>query len=631
MRYPTFIQFFYKILSNNLFTRRYIQDIRHIYEIIKPTTEPEIIRSTIHLFLKNLLVSIIILSFSLSFREITLYYYIIIFSVVFLLNSQMIQSNLEKEERKILKQFEKYLGDVRHFYHKNNMVEEAIFDSLESADYEISLHMGKIYDILEQDKVGEFETYREISPNKYFTTFLALCQITIQYGDTIQDQESLFLSNLNHLKNEVNIELLKREKLNYVFSGLLFLTILPVFFLKIIENWCLSNLPELEKYFMGSYGIIVSIVIFFSTILSYSIISRLKGHSHIYSRQHIYLEKISSFPLIKEKIQNWIFKNAKKAHKWNHLIRKSCERITLAQLLVQQYVLFFFSFLLLFTLTIQIIVVSKDLTLNYTKDFNGTAFMAKQTMLQEARDLIQKMTNTFYKEKNKVLLKDKLIYEMKQHTNSLMKQGNNLEILSEEIIKRIQSYQTYRFYWYYPILLFFISYMISKIPLFILECRCYFMKMSMEDEVLQFHSIIIMLMPIGKMNVYIILDWLENFSELFKTSLMECVDQFSFNEELALEELKEKEPFLPFVRIIENLEACDSVGVRKAFDEILGQRNYYIDKRKQDNEIMISNKGVIGKAIAYIPLTLTLGLYLIIPFVLESLTQLMKYVQEFNI
>ena len=152
----------------------------------------------------------------------------------------------------------------------------------------------------------------------------------------------------------------------------------------------------------------------------------------------------------------------------------------------------------------------------------------------------------------------------------------------------------------------------------------------MEDEVLSFHSIIIMLMYIKRMDVETILEWLENYSEIFKNSLSECSDNYSYDSEQALETLKEKEPYMPFVRIIENLEASDNVGIEQAFEEIHSQKQYYIDKRKQDNEINISNKGAIARFIAFIPMVATIGLYLIIPFVMESIKGLMDSVNIIN-
>ena len=133
------------------------------------------------------------------------------------------------------------------------------------------------------------------------------------------------------------------------------------------------------------------------------------------------------------------------------------------------------------------------------------------------------------------------------------------------------------------------------------------------------------------MNVETILEWLENFSEIFKTSLGECVDNYSYCEEDALEHLKEMEPYPPFVRIIENLLASDNVGIEDAFEEIYSQQQYLMEKRKQDNEINIANSGAIARFVSFIPMVVTIGLYLIVPFVIQSLWELMGYAGQISI
>ena len=164
----------------------------------------------------------------------------------------------------------------------------------------------------------------------------------------------------------------------------------------------------------------------------------------------------------------------------------------------------------------------------------------------------------------------------------------------------------------------------------IIRVKRLLMTMNYEDQVMQFHSIIIMLVYIKRMSSEIILEWLENFADVFKKSISECNARFSMDSEVALEILKGEESYGPFVRIVENLKDCDGVGPELAFEEICSQRQYFIEKRKQDNEINISNKATIGKVVGYIPLLVTVFLYLIYPFVAESINQLLSYVNEIN-
>jgi hypothetical protein len=606
----------------------YCKDVKHMYETIKPTEEESVIVDTMKLILRSMFLSILLSLLCLRFRHGDLYYDITVLILVYGFQSQIIQRGISKAELRLLKQMEKFLGDVRHYYHEGGMVEEAIYDALEEADKEISLHMSLIYHILSSEDQSEAERYKEIVPNKYLSTFLALCQVTLLYGDTMKDESSLFLTNLNYLKNEINVELLKREKINHVFSGLIFTTLFPVFFLKRIESWSVSNLVELEKYYQGSYGILVTVIIALFTLLSYQLIIRLKGNHHIMRKEHGYLERLCNMPFINKQIYRYMKWRPVRSHKLDYLLKRVAEGITIRQFLLQKFLLFTTVFILTLLVSLHVVLVSKYNAIHYTKDFKGTSIVESEMEIEQFRRIIRDVAEQF-KHKNVVLLGNQITDRL-EDTYQITSEYTR-ESLADEIIKKIKAYQSHSYHVYYLIFALILALGISNIPLMILELKRHFLKMSMEDEVIQFHSIIMMLMYIQKMDVEIILDWMENFSEIFRRSIMECVDYYSYDDREALLRLKEQEPFLPFVRIVENLEACDRIGIEKAFDEIASQRIFFTEKRRQDNEIMISKKGVIGKVLAYVPLTLTIALYLIVPFVLESIAQLSAYLSQLQV
>lgn len=155
------------------------------------------------------------------------------------------------------------------------------------------------------------------------------------------------------------------------------------------------------------------------------------------------------------------------------------------------------------------------------------------------------------------------------------------------------------------------------------------LKMSMEDEAKQFHTIILMLMHIERIHVEDILNWLEQFSDIFKPSIQKCINNFEYGDRQAMEQLIIDEPYPPFVRIIENLiSAADKITIEEAFDELRLEREYYQEKRKQDNEIMVNKKGMWGKFIAFIPMGATIILYIISPFIMISSKKLMDFSEE---
>ena len=145
---------------------------------------------------------------------------------------------------------------------------------------------------------------------------------------------------------------------------------------------------------------------------------------------------------------------------------------------------------------------------------------------------------------------------------------------------------------------------------------------AMEDEVIQFQTIISMLVYIDRMTIDTVVEWMEEFGVIFKESLTECMNRMNAGDADALDRLIEEEPFEMFDRVIENLKMSDRIGVAKAFNEVGIERANYQDKRRQENEIEIKDKGAIASLIAMIPLGMVIMIYLIYPLITESLGQL---------
>ena len=145
----------------------------------------------------------------------------------------------------------------------------------------------------------------------------------------------------------------------------------------------------------------------------------------------------------------------------------------------------------------------------------------------------------------------------------------------------------------------------------------------MEDEIMQFQTIILMLMRIERVNVEIILEWLERYSNIFKDPISKCVNNYESGAWEALEAMKEDVTYPQFIRIIESLQAAvEKIPITDAFDELDTERDYYQEKRKESNERLISRKGMIGKAIGFAPMILLFVGYLIIPLVFIGLTSM---------
>ena len=132
-----------------------------------------------------------------------------------------------------------------------------------------------------------------------------------------------------------------------------------------------------------------------------------------------------------------------------------------------------------------------------------------------------------------------------------------------------------------------------------------------------------MLMRIERVNVEIILEWLERYSNIFYEPISKCVNNYESGPWEALEELKNDVSYEPLITIVESLQAAvEKIPIRDAFDELDSEREYYREKRKASNEKLISRKGLIGKVIGFAPMVSLFVAYLIIPLVFIGLTSM---------
>ena len=147
--------------------------------------------------------------------------------------------------------------------------------------------------------------------------------------------------------------------------------------------------------------------------------------------------------------------------------------------------------------------------------------------------------------------------------------------------------------------------------------------MEMENEGMQFQTIILMLMKIERVNVEMILEWLERYANIFKEPISRCVNNFESGPWEALEELKNELTFQQLIVLVEGLQSSvESIPIREAFDELDTERNYYQEKRKESNERLISRKSMIGKVLGFAPMVILFVFYLIVPLCVIGLTSM---------
>ena len=194
---------------------------------------------------------------------------------------------------------------------------------------------------------------------------------------------------------------------------------------------------------------------------------------------------------------------------------------------------------------------------------------------------------------------------------------------TERIFDKLQIINSEYMQWFELLLACVFAVLGYLAPIGILIFQVKMRQLEMEDEVMQFQTIILMLMRIERVNVEIILEWLERYSNIFKEPITKCVNNYEAGAWEALEAMKEEVSYTQMIRIIESLQAAvEKIPIRDAFDELDSERDYYQEKRKESNERLIKRKGMIGKGIGFTPMICLFVGYLIIPLVFIGFTSM---------
>ena len=200
---------------------------------------------------------------------------------------------------------------------------------------------------------------------------------------------------------------------------------------------------------------------------------------------------------------------------------------------------------------------------------------------------------------------------------------SEIEEAAKRIFDKIQTVNSEYMKWFEVLLSFVFAIIGYMVPIWLLVFQKKMRQIEMEDEVMQFQTIILMLMRIERVNVEIILEWLERYANIFKEPISKCVNNYEAGAWEALEEMKEEISYMPLVRIVESMQAAvEKIPIRDAFDELESERDYYQEKRKESNDRLIKRKGMIGKAIGFAPMVCMFVGYLIIPLVFIGLTSM---------
>ena len=614
------------------FLKRYILKLRRRLEIINIDDEYNTRKSAAKILTKALAIvlPLIIVTILITSSNYLLMFILLIFEL-FMIDT-LIDGSVDKIDNNILKEQLDFFSEIRHAYHEFNMVEEAIYQVSQDEEKSISRQGEKIYEILiSDDPETELEKYYDIAPNSFLKEFAGVSYLTKEYGDRKVDGASLYLKNINNISQEMQLEILKRDKLNYVFQSLSFISIAPVLLLEPLKNWAISNFSFTASWYEGKPGMIVQILILLITFLAYVLVRKLKdnGSTGINTKntENPWQKKLYDKKIIKKFVDLFIPKDGTKEYrKIIQLLKDSASHLKIEWLYINRLCLCFATFIVSLILFMQLHAIA----INYvytepTTDYDIIGELAEKDKMKAME--VTEMDNFFldmFKGKLDTTTNDvERAFRKSKYYDESMNDEEITEIARRIVEDKLVIVNSEYLQWFEVLLALVFSVAAYMAPIGILMFQVKIRQLEMEDEVMQFQTIILMLMRIERVNVEIILEWLERYSNIFKAPITKCVNNYEAGAWEALEQMKEEVSYMPLIRIIESMQAAvEKIPIKDAFDELDSERDYYQEKRKESNERLIKRKGMIGKAIGFAPMVSMFCGYLIIPLVFIGLTSM---------
>jgi len=617
----------YKFLNSFPLTQNYIRKLSYRYRLISPCDRKTIARKTVGSCLLSWILSIIaFLMIFISNKD--LISLITAGFAVFIINSEVVSRIAKKYEIRILIEMQKMLSEVLHYYYVEYRIDDAIYMAMENLSKDMKAAADQIYQLLmSADRDESLRRYYKNIPNKFFRAFAGLCMGLMERGDLIIDGKLLFVRNIENLQKEIDIEIEKQQRLNMEFMGVILCVVVPIFCIDIVKQFAISLKENMADFYYGKPGFLLDVGLL--TVISgiYIIMRKSAEYPVFHQSGHKWLYAVDRIKLVRKAMDNYCDKYASKQEKLQKELRNSGSNLRARHFVLRSFII-----------ATAVFIVSAGAALYLHKNSRDKLLIVKayeiERLTPAAKEIqYESMAKTIETYTRKYIDKPGSVPESTEALIEIFKKDGMIfnpiiaDAVAKDILRRIEKYQNEYFSFVDLVICLCLSIIAYYLPYIILKYNSTVSKDAMEDEVNQFNALIGMLMYNEAVTVKQILEEMESFSVVFRQSLRMCIDDYGSGDIEALNKLKEREPYEPFRRIVDNLIRCDDMPVSQAFAEIQVDHKGYITKRKLANEKSIKKRVFRAYVLAALPFMLLFA-YGMMPALITSINEINQLLAE---
>ncbi len=553
-----------------------------------------------------------------------------VFMGVWVLHGMVADLFVGRLENKQLRQLRHFMADIRHHYHRHGMVDEAVYEATDGAPYEMALHGQELHALLTDSRPEErLEAYYETAPNRFLKGLAGMSHLVKEYGDKQLPTGSLYLKALGKLTTELNLTLLRREKLSYLLQGLTAIALFPMLFTKPIESWARHYFTALDDFYASTLGWVLKAFLILIIFLSYVLLRQMQdldGRQQA-PRGKPWEQRIYEIVWVRRLMDRFL--SGIRTSRQDLLLKETNSALRPEWFAVRRVVACILAFVLTLGFFVTLHVVDKQRILYATVQTDtmfGRPSQEEEAQVKataaEDRRIMQTVSGTQGDVTAAVLR------ELRKN-QELAGDETKLRTAAQRILNKIDALHGNYLKWWEVMLALLVGWGGYSVPLGILLFQRQMRQMERKHEVDQLYTVIGMLAEMERMSVEHLLEWMERFATVFKEPIQTCLLHYEHGAEQALEQLKEDAPFLPFVRLVEKLQlAVERIPIQQAFDDLESEYAFNQEQRKQEYEQLIESKANWGRMIGFVPLMGLIFGYLVFPLVYVCLAQMSVYYEQ---
>ncbi|WP_338554571.1 hypothetical protein [Paenibacillus sp. KS-LC4] len=521
--------------------------------------------------------------------------------------------------------------DIRHQYHQTHMVLVSLENAAERSKPLVAEHARKIANILGAvDPQDELQKYYDTAPNRYMKQLAGVSYKIGEYGDVDihKGEKSIYLAMLGNIREEIHLDINRRERIDRLLAGIVFVAVSPIFMLDPIRNWAESMFPIVSDYYnsaWGLYSLILLYIVFATSFIALRILKGVDGDAQAVKDEGKWLNRLLKIKGIKQLVGRITPAEHDALHlKALNRLKEANSSLTIHAYYLQKIIVSVVAFLVIIVFQVSIHQTIKHNVLepNIAITTGGNQ-PESQRLLSEER---YRFENSLVGE---LVAKDippdeasAYIYKNLQNKNYLP-EGLDEAKYAAGLMERVEAYKSEYYKWYELIIAFCIALAFFYSPDVYMVIQKQIRKWEMQNEVDGFNTLSMMLSNFPNISVYEIIEWLHRYSYIFERQLLRCMLDYEAGAWGAIEQLKDDARFVPLERLADRLQvAADLIPVKEAFDDMEAERAFAMDQRKEHYEKTISTKSTLGKMFGFLPIQATFALYLLLPFAYMAFQQL---------